>query len=82
MQEAISAYKTVTATPEFKEAARLRERAKHNEASALAYAERRGRQEGMEEGLQNGRQETLKEVVDSLKNIGISDDVLNRILKI
>ncbi|MCL2054893.1 MAG: Rpn family recombination-promoting nuclease/putative transposase [Oscillospiraceae bacterium] len=41
MQEAISAYKTVTVTPEFKEIARLRQLAKINEASALAYAERK-----------------------------------------
>ena len=45
MQEAIQAYKTVAATSEFKEVARLRERARFNEASALRNAERKGRRE-------------------------------------
>ncbi|MCL2054287.1 MAG: Rpn family recombination-promoting nuclease/putative transposase [Oscillospiraceae bacterium] len=40
MQEAIQAYKTVTVTPEFKEVARLRKLARHNEASALRNAKK------------------------------------------
>ena len=90
MQEAISAYKTVTVTSEFKEATRLRELARLNEASALAHAKREGKSEGIREGIQTGlqkgrqegRQETLKEVIDNLKNSGISDDDIKRILKI
>jgi predicted transposase/invertase (TIGR01784 family) len=38
MQQAIEAYRQVTATDEFKEIERLRSRARHNEASALRYA--------------------------------------------
>lgn len=38
MQEAIGAYRQVTATNEFKELERLRERARHNEAAALRHA--------------------------------------------
>ena len=37
MEQAISAYRRITVTPEFKEAARLRELAQHNEASALRH---------------------------------------------
>ena len=38
MQQAIGAYRQVTATDEFKEIERLRSRARHNEASALRHA--------------------------------------------
>ena len=42
MTQAIGAYRHVTATDEFKELERLRSRARHNEASALGNAERKG----------------------------------------
>jgi hypothetical protein len=38
MSEAVAAYKSVTVSPEFKEIERMREKARHNEASALDYA--------------------------------------------
>ena len=46
MEEAIKAYCHITAADEFKETARLRDRARHNEASALGHAWREGRAEG------------------------------------
>jgi hypothetical protein len=42
MQQAIAAYRHVSATNEFREIERLRSRAKHNEASALGHARREG----------------------------------------
>jgi predicted transposase/invertase (TIGR01784 family) len=42
MSQAIEAYRSITATDEFKELERLRSLARHNEASALLNAERRG----------------------------------------
>ena len=41
MREAISAYRTITVTPEFQEAERLRSKARHDEAQALWNAERK-----------------------------------------
>jgi hypothetical protein len=38
MREAVAAYKSVTVSPEFYEIERLRERSRHNEASAIGYA--------------------------------------------
>jgi hypothetical protein len=38
VKKAIGAYREVTVSPEFKEIERLRELARHNEASALAHA--------------------------------------------
>ncbi|GHV48899.1 hypothetical protein FACS1894204_13400 [Synergistales bacterium] len=43
MEEAIGAYRSVTATDEFKEIERLRTLARHNEASALGHARREER---------------------------------------
>ena len=40
MEQAIEAYRHITATDEFKEIERLRSRARHNEASALGHARR------------------------------------------
>ncbi len=42
MKESIGTYLQITATKEFKELERLRERARHNEASALYNAEMKG----------------------------------------
>ncbi|MDR1000921.1 MAG: Rpn family recombination-promoting nuclease/putative transposase [Clostridiales bacterium] len=38
MQQAIGAYRSITATPEFRERARLYEKARHDEAQALGHA--------------------------------------------
>jgi hypothetical protein len=43
MEQAIGAYRSVSATKEFRELERLRELARHNEASALANARREER---------------------------------------
>ncbi|MCL2054955.1 MAG: Rpn family recombination-promoting nuclease/putative transposase [Oscillospiraceae bacterium] len=82
MQEAISAYKTVTVTPEFKEAARLRALARINEASALRSAERKGRQAGIHEGLQTGLQKGMEKVIEQLIKSGMTEEEVNRILKL
>jgi predicted transposase/invertase (TIGR01784 family) len=48
MEEAIGAYKQLTATDEFKELERLRERARHNEAAALRHARQQGEKQANE----------------------------------
>ncbi|GHV14447.1 transposase [Clostridia bacterium] len=48
MKQAIGAYRSVTATDEFKEYERLRSLARHNEASALGHARREGYREAEE----------------------------------
>ena len=42
VREAISAYRSITVTPEFQEAERLRSKARHDEAQALWNAEQKG----------------------------------------
>ena len=53
MNEAISAYRTITASPEYREMERLREKAKHDEAQALRAAELRGEARGVSKVAQN-----------------------------
>ena len=42
MNQAIEAYRHVSASEQFKEIERMRDRARHNEASALGHAKRQG----------------------------------------
>jgi predicted transposase/invertase (TIGR01784 family) len=45
MEQAIRAYHQITADPEFREMERLREMARHNEATALRHARNEGKAE-------------------------------------
>ena len=51
MNQAINAYYAITASSEFREIERLREKARHDEAQALYHAKQEGRQEGRQEGM-------------------------------
>ena len=51
MDQAINAYYSITASSEFREIERLREKARHDEAQALYHAKQEGRQEGRQEGI-------------------------------
>ena len=53
MNQAISAYYSVTASPEFHEIERMREKARHDEAQALSHAKQEGLQEGKLEIARN-----------------------------
>jgi predicted transposase/invertase (TIGR01784 family) len=54
MEQAIKAYRRITATDEFREIERLRFRARYDEISALSHAEEVGREKGREEGREEG----------------------------
>jgi predicted transposase/invertase (TIGR01784 family) len=66
MEQAIRAYHQITADPEFRELERLREMARHNEASALRHARDEGKAEGRAEGKAEGR----AEIARKMKNAG------------
>jgi predicted transposase/invertase (TIGR01784 family) len=57
MEQAIRAYHQIPADSEFREMERMRELARHNEASALRHERDEGRAEGMEKGMEKGRTE-------------------------
>ena len=53
MEQAISAYYKITASPEFREVERLREKARHDEAQALHHAKQEGKREQKHEIVRN-----------------------------
>lgn len=59
MEQAINAYYRITASSEFREKERLREKAMHDEAQALYHA----KQEGKIEGRMEGKVETAKNLL-------------------
>ena len=61
MEHAISAYYSITASPEFHEIERLREKARHDEAQALSHAE----QQGMQKGLQQGALKIARNLIET-----------------
>jgi predicted transposase/invertase (TIGR01784 family) len=64
MTQAVAAYRHVSASGEFRELERLRAIARHNEASALAHAERKGREEGWKKGSEEGQQEGWRKGIE------------------
>lgn len=63
MEQAINAYYSITASPEFHEIERLREKARHDEAQALRHAEQQGIQQGMRQGMRQGKLETAQNLI-------------------
>ena len=79
MEQAISAYYSITASEEFREIERMREKARHDEAQALYNAEQKGIQKGMQEGIQEGRQKGMQEGIQkgiSERNIEIAKNLV------
>ena len=66
MEQAINAYYMITASPEFRETERLREKARHDEAQALYHAEQKGIQKGIQQGIQKGVAERNIEIARNL----------------
>ena len=62
------------------EAARLREKALHDEATALGHARREGIAEGEQIGLQKGRIEERAKLEANLRTLGLSEDMIKRAL--
>jgi predicted transposase/invertase (TIGR01784 family) len=69
MREAVAAYKTVAVSPEFEQIERLRERTRHNEASALGHAKRLGAKE-----MANKMEKRMQE-------LGLSREMMDKILQ-
>ena len=71
MEQAISAYYSITASAEFREIERLREKARHDEAQALYNAEQKGLQKGIQKGMQKGMQQGKSEIAKNLIEMGM-----------
>ena len=82
MNQAINAYYTITASSEFREIERLREKARHDEAQALYHAEQRGIAKGKIEGKMEGKQEGIAERnLEIARNLLAMDMPLDQIVK-
>lgn len=57
--------------------AEMREKALHDEATAMNAAEKRGMEKGLEKGIEKGR----AEVVEKMRKIGMTEKQINSILK-
>jgi predicted transposase/invertase (TIGR01784 family) len=74
MEQAVVAYKNVVASKKFRNAERLRERARLDELAALHHARTEGRAEGRTEGMEQEREEIIKlieqgQTIDEIKKI-------------
>lgn len=82
MNQAINAYYSITASSEFREIERLREKARHDEAQALYHAEQKGIQKGASERsieiARNALQMNLP-IVDIAKLTGLTCDEIERL---
>ena len=56
----------------------MREKALHDEATAINAAEKRGEKRGMEKGLEKGR----AEVVEKMRESGMTEEQIKSILKL
>ena len=75
MEQAINAYYTITASPEFREIERLREKARHDEAQALHHA----KLEGIQQGIQKGVAERNIEIARNLLKINLPLDQISKV---
>ena len=82
--KAVSIIYDLSEDTKIREMARLREKALHDEASALANAKDEGRAEGRAEGRVEGRAEGIAEreasIIANMKALGMTDDEINAIL--
>ncbi|MCL2088991.1 MAG: hypothetical protein FWH14_05875, partial [Oscillospiraceae bacterium] len=80
MEQAISAYRSVSVSPEFKEMERLRSKARHDEAQALYHAERMGIQQGIQQGMERGLRQGMTarnyDIAQNLLDMNIPVDII------
>ena len=76
MEETVNVVFDMSDDTRIREIARLREKAMHDEASALGNAKR----EGIEEGRAEGRTEGVEEVINKMRKSGMTEEQIKQIL--
>ena len=61
--------------------AEMREKALHDEATAINAAEKRGEKRGMEKVLEKGIEKGRAEVMEKMRESGMTEEQINAILK-
>lgn len=59
----------------------MREKALHDEATAMNAAEKRGEKRGMEKVLEKGIEKGRAEVIEKMRESGMTEEQINAILK-
>ena len=81
MKRAVNVTYDTSEETKIKEIARLREKAMHDEASALGNARREGIEEGRAEGKAEGRAEERAKIAENLRKSGMTEEQIKRILE-
>lgn len=76
MEETVNVVFDMSDDTRIREIARLREKATHDEASALGNAKR----EGIEKGRAEGRVEGVEEVINKMRKSGMTEEQIKQIL--
>jgi predicted transposase/invertase (TIGR01784 family) len=80
IQKAVMIIHQMSDDEKIQELARLREKALHDEASALSTARKEGRAEGEVIGVAKGRAEERNEMIAKMLKNGMTDEQINKIL--
>ena len=73
-------YHIMSEEEKLQELARLREKALHDEASALSTARKEGREQGRAEGREQGRAEVRNEMIEKMRKSGMTDEQIQKII--
>lgn len=76
MKKAVNVIYDMSEDTRIREFARMREKALHDEASAMKNA----RAEGMAKGLEKGAANKEAEIIANMKALGMSDEQISRII--
>lgn len=77
MNKAVNIIYDLSEDTKIREMARLREKALHDEASALANAKNEGRAEGRAEGISIGEENAVNKMIEKMRKRGMSEDEIN-----
>ena len=80
IQKAVMIIHQMSDDEKIQELARIREKALHDEASALSTARREGREEGEAIGVAKGRAEEREEMIEKMRKNGMTDEQIDKIL--
>ena len=80
MKDAVRVIYDMSDDTRIKEIARLREKAMHDETSALGNARREGVEEGMAKGMEKGIEKGMEKVIDQMRKSGMTEDQIKQIL--
>ena len=80
IQKAVYVLNQMSKDEKIREAARMREKALHDEVSALGEAKHEGMREGMEKGLEKGMEKGMEAMIEKMKRSGMSEEDINKVL--